>query len=80
MSFKAQFQTFGDPKFYDNAVRFATAEEAEAAGVDKYSKWMMAEAYRVAESDDPVNYKWEDGRAVPINREPAPKVESEATA
>jgi len=65
-SFKAQFKTYGDPIFYDNAVRFATAEEAEAAGKDKYSKWTMAEEYRVVESEDPVNYKWENGDAWPI--------------
>jgi len=66
MSYKVQFKTLGDPKFYDNAVRFATAEEAEAEGADRYARWTMAEAYRVVESDDPVNYKREDGRTVSL--------------
>lgn len=60
MSYKTQIKVYDDPEFYDNAVRFASADEAEAYGKNKLWNWTMAEKYRVVESSDPVNYRWDE--------------------
>lgn len=65
-SFKVECKTFGEYKWSSNAVRFATHDEADKAGVDLAIRWTMLEDWRVAPSDDPVNYKWEDGKAVNV--------------
>ena len=62
MSYKPEFKVYGDDKFYANAVVFATKEEAEGNASAKYRAWTMAEAYRVVESDEPVNYRWVNGK------------------
>lgn len=56
-SFKPVVKTGTDPKWYDNAVRFATYEEAMISAQDLASRWMLVVDYSVQESDDPVNYK-----------------------
>lgn len=65
-SFKPEFRVAGDPKFYPNNIAFATKEEAEANGLDKFRKWTMAAEYRVVESDEPVNYRWVEGKLEPV--------------
>jgi hypothetical protein len=65
-SYKVEVQTFGETKWSTNAIRFATQDEADKAGVDLAHRWTMLENWRVAPSDDPVNYKWEDGKAVSV--------------
>ena len=49
-------------KFYGNALRFATREEAEANVAHLASRWMLVRETRVVETDDPVNYRWVNGR------------------
>jgi hypothetical protein len=61
MSFKPRIKTFGDDKFYENNLAFATKNEAELSAKDTYSKWQLAEAWDVIESDQPVNYEIKDG-------------------
>lgn len=41
-----------------NALVFATKEEAEANARDLYGRWMLCTNYRAVETNDPVNYKW----------------------
>lgn len=53
-----------DGEWAGNALRFATKEEAEASASDTYSRWMLAVGHRAVESDDPVNYKWLDGKGL----------------
>lgn len=53
-------------KFYGNALRFATREEAEANVKDLMRRWFAVRETRVVESDDPVNYKWVDGKLVAV--------------
>lgn len=66
-SFKVEVQTYGHTGTWStNAVRFATLDEADKAGVDMAHRWTMLENWRVAPSDDAVNYKWEDGKAVAV--------------
>jgi hypothetical protein len=40
-----------------NALRFATAHEAEMAGRELLSRWMVPTDYRAAPSEDPPNYR-----------------------
>lgn len=61
-SWKPEVQVAGEgEKWHDNAVRFATKEEAELSAKDLFGRWMLATAWRAAPSDDPVNYKIVDG-------------------
>ena len=56
-------------KWATNALRFATREEAEKAGVELLSRWFVPTDSRAAESNDPVNYRFDDAifRPVPIS-------------
>jgi len=66
MSFKPEVSTGSDPKFYSNALRFATREEAEARAMDLAMRWTAVRNWRAVESDDPVNYAIRDGLLVRI--------------
>ena len=60
MSWKPEVITDSSGKWYGNALRFATREEAEANVADLMSRWLLVRETRVVESDDPVNYRWTD--------------------
>lgn len=62
MSFAPEVTTGADPKFYGNALRFATQEEAEGNVKDLERRWMLVTGTRVVESEDPVNYRWVNGQ------------------
>ena len=49
-----------DGKWYGNALRFATREEAMAQVSDLAYRWTSVRDMRVVESDDPVNYAYVD--------------------
>ncbi len=51
-------------KWYGNAVRFATGEEADKAASNKMWNWLAVREVRVVESTDPVNYRWVDGKGL----------------
>jgi len=61
MSFKPEVKTGSDPKFYGNALAFATREEAEANAKDLFYRWMLCAGYRAVESDEPVTHTYVDG-------------------
>jgi len=61
MSFKPEVRTGSDPKFYCNALAFATEAEALANAKDLYHRWTLCVDYRAVESDEPVNYTYHDG-------------------
>lgn len=50
-----------------NALRFATREEAEANVRDLMGRWLLVTDTRVMPSDDPVNYRWVDGKLERVN-------------
>lgn len=58
-----------DNEWSTNALRFATKEEAEKAGIELLSRWWVPIDSRAAESNDPVNYRFDEtiNRPVPIN-------------
>lgn len=57
MSFKPEVSLDGGRTFHQNAQAFATREEAETSARDLMSRWMLVTDWRVAESDQPVNYR-----------------------
>jgi len=44
-----------------NGLRFATSDEAMASARDLMARWFLVDDIRVDESEDEVNYAWEDG-------------------
>lgn len=61
-SYAPQVRTGNDPKFYGNALRFATREEAAANVADLANRWMLVVATQVAESDDAPTHAWMNGK------------------
>ena len=57
MSFKPEVSTDGGRTFHQNALAFATREEAETSARDLMSRWMLVTGWRAVESDQPVNYR-----------------------
>ena len=55
-SFKPVVKTDDSGKWYDNALRFATSEEAAASAADLANRWMMVREHGVQESTDPVTH------------------------
>lgn len=69
VSWKPVFQMHNDSKWYDNAQRFATYEEAMASAQARFAVWTLPTAYDAHESTDPVNYAWVEGQGdVPTDR------------
>lgn len=62
MSWKPEVTTDASGKFYTNALRFATREEAERSVMSLAMRWFAVRDTRVSECDDPVNYRNVDGR------------------
>jgi hypothetical protein len=68
-SWKAEFRTGTDPKFYDNAIRLATRQEAEDYGADLHRRWTLVVEHHSVESSDPVSHTFHDGtlsRVAPV--------------
>jgi hypothetical protein len=69
--YKYELRVTGEgDKWHQNAVVFPTREEAEKAGLAKFSAWTMAEDYRVVESGEEPNYNWdEESGSIKAHRE-----------
>ena len=66
-SWKPEVIADSSGKWCGNALRFATKEEAEANVKALAWRWFSVIDTRVVESDDPVNYRWVDGRLVAVD-------------
>ena len=66
MSYKMEVQTDDSGKWYGNALRFASAEEAQDNARDLMGRWFAVRETRVVECDDPVNYRYITGRLVSV--------------
>lgn len=62
MNFKPGVVTDDSGKLYTNALVFATREEAQASADELMSRWMLVRSTGVIETEDPVNYRFVDGR------------------
>ena len=60
MSFAMEVRTHNDGNFAGNACRYATFTEANHAGSELMSRWFAVEEFRVVESNDAVNYRFND--------------------
>src|SRR5712692_783911 len=69
MSFKPEVIADTSGKWCGNALRFATREEAEANVRDLMMRWFAVRETRIVESDDPVNYRYVDGRLESLTSE-----------
>lgn len=67
MSFKPMIRIAGDSEFYSDDLAFATREEAEVAAQKTFNSWALAVAWRVDESDQPVNWQIKDGALEPVS-------------
>ncbi len=67
MSYMVEVQADSTSTWRSNAVRLATAEEAEAYGRDLYSRWVLVRGKRVVESSDPVTYTFVDGQLTAVD-------------
>jgi hypothetical protein len=50
-----------------NGLRFATSDEAEASARNLMARWFLVDDIRVDESDDEVNYAWDNGLKEVVN-------------
>ena len=71
MSFKPEVIADTPGKWWGNALRFATREEAAANVRDLMMRWFAVQETRVIDSDDPVNYRYVDGRLESLTSEAA---------
>lgn len=70
ISYKPEVQTDATGKWYDNALRFATYDEAWRCAYDLGMRWTAVRASRAAESDEPVNYVYsDDNELVPVKKD-----------
>jgi len=70
-SWKTEFKAGREQSWGTNALRFATEKEAVEYGADLFSRWMGADEYRAAQSEDPVRNRWENG-LMDVEEAPAP--------
>lgn len=64
MSFKPEVLVQG--QWSQNALVFATREEAETSARDLFYRWTLCADHRAVESTDPVNYSLVDGALIPV--------------
>lgn len=67
MSWKPEVIADSSGKWCGNALRFATYQEAYDSAVSLSMRWFAVRETRAVESDDPVNYKRENGKDMPLN-------------
>jgi hypothetical protein len=66
MSWKSEVIADNSGQWVGNGLRFATPAEARDYVWDLSMRWTLVRDTRVVESNDPVNYKMEGGKAQPL--------------
>lgn len=69
MSWKPEVIADSSGQWTPNGLRFGTKAEAEANVAALAARWTLVTDTRVVECDDPVNYKWVDGRLVAFDED-----------
>jgi len=65
MAFKPEVKVVNDPKWYGNALAFASKEEAEANAFNLMMRWSAVEDYRAVWVEDAVvNYRWDNEKGL----------------
>jgi hypothetical protein len=64
MAYKAEMQTRDG--WYSNQVVLATEAEAKGYGLDLFHRWTTPSDWRVAETAEAVNYRWDGARLVKV--------------
>ena len=64
MSWRPELLADNSDEWMCNGLRFATKKEAEDYVFDV--RWTMVGETQVTETDDPVNYRWVEGKLVPL--------------
>lgn len=60
MSYRPMVLVHGE--WAGNALRFESEEEALDNARDLMGRWLLVNDYRVDKSEDPVNYRWVEGK------------------
>ena len=68
-SYKPEFQTDDTGKWYDNALRFATEQEALDNARDLSFRWFAVKEYRASPCPSEVNYSYHDGKLQAVTKE-----------
>jgi hypothetical protein len=66
MNWRPMVQVSGRSEWSGNGLVFATKQEAEDNAKDLMQRWTLVTDTRADETDNPVNYKWTDGRLVAV--------------
>jgi hypothetical protein len=66
MSFKPEVVADSSGKFCGNALAFETEKEAEDYARDLARRWTLVTQWRVVPSEQPVNYRYVDGKTIAV--------------
>lgn len=75
MAWKPEVIADNTGKWYGNALRFATYQEAIDNARDLSYRWLAVRDYRAVECDDEVNYTYHDHQLYMVNELPGYKKE-----
>lgn len=64
MSWKPEVIADNSGKWCGNGLAFETKEESDSYAFDLSMRWTLVRETRSVESNEPVNYVWQDGRAI----------------
>lgn len=59
-------EVFVEGKWQQNALVFATRQEAEERARDLFTRWTLCENSRAVEVDAVVNYRYENGKLIAV--------------
>lgn len=63
-SYKPEYIADSSGTWADNALRFETRQEAEGNAKDLAGRWLLVREWRVSESDDEPNYRWDNEKGL----------------
>lgn len=66
MGFVTAVKVHGEQGWSYNALVFATAEEAEAWGLDLSHRWILVDKWEAQPTDKPVNYRFTKGELAQV--------------
>ena len=71
VSWKPEVIADSSGKWYSNALRFETEEEARASAYELSMRWLAVRDWRASECEDPVTHAIRDGKLVEVKEEGA---------